>query len=111
MQKAFPVYKVLSDQTKNEKENCLMYNSIIDFTENDTAKIRKILEKYPFSGNALRFEEDLMRVSIEFDRKIYQECLKEIIYGTINERNFDGVMRLLFKNVMPRQIRNTRKRK
>ena len=50
-----------------------MYNSIIDFTENDTTKIRKILEKYPFSGNVLRFEEDLMRVLIEFGRKIYQE--------------------------------------
>ena len=55
-----------------------MYNSIIDFIENDTTKIKKILEKYLFAGNTLRFEEDLMRVMIEFDRKIYQECLKEI---------------------------------
>ena len=55
-----------------------MYNSIIDFIENDTTKIKKILEKYLFAGNTLRFEEDLMRVMIEFGRKIYQECLKEI---------------------------------
>lgn len=37
-----------------------------------------ILEKYLFAGNTLRFEEDLMHVMIEFGRKIYQECLKEI---------------------------------
>ena len=55
-----------------------MYNSIIDFIENDTTKIKKILEKYLFAGNTLRFEEDLMHVMIEFGRKIYQECLKEI---------------------------------
>ena len=55
-----------------------MYNSIIDFIENDTTKIKKILEKYLFAGNTLRFEEDLMYVMIEFGRKIYQECLKEI---------------------------------
>lgn len=55
-----------------------MYNSIIDFIENDTTKIKKILEKYLFAGNTLRFEEDLMHVIIEFGRKIYQECLKEI---------------------------------
>ena len=55
-----------------------MYNSIIDFIENDTTKIKKILEKYFFAGNTLRFEEDLMHVMIEFGRKIYQECLKEI---------------------------------
>ena len=55
-----------------------MYNSIIDFIENDTTKIKKILEKYLFTGNTLRFEEDLMHVMIEFGRKIYQECLKEI---------------------------------
>ena len=78
MKKAVPLYKVLSDETKNAKENCLMYNSIIDFIENDTTKIKKILEKYLFAGNTLRFEEDLMRVMIEFGRKIYQECLKEI---------------------------------
>ena len=78
MKKAVPLYKVLSDETKNAKENCLMYNSIIDFIENDTTKIKKILEKYLFAGNMLRFEEDLMHVMIEFGRKIYQECLKEI---------------------------------
>ena len=78
MKKAAPLYKVLSDETKNAKENCLMYNSIIDFIENDTTKIKKILEKYLFAGNTLRFEEDLMHVMIEFGRKIYQECLKEI---------------------------------
>ena len=72
------MYKVLSDETKNAKENCLMYNSIIDFIENDTTKIKKILEKYLFAGNTLRFEEDLMHVMIEFGQKIYQECLKEI---------------------------------
>ena len=44
MKKAVPLYKVLSDETKNAKENCLMYNSIIDFIENDTTKIKKILE-------------------------------------------------------------------
>lgn len=55
-----------------------MYNSIINFIENDTTKIKKILEKYLFAGNTLRFEEDLMHVMIEFGRKIYQECLKEI---------------------------------
>ena len=55
-----------------------MYNSIIDFIENDTTKIKKFLEKYLFAGNTLRFEEDLMHVMIEFGRKIYQECLKEI---------------------------------
>ena len=37
-----------------------MYNIIIDFIENDTTKIKKILEKYLFAGNTLRFEEDLM---------------------------------------------------
>ena len=78
MKKAVPLYKVLSDETKNAKENCLMYNSIIDFIENDTTKIKKNLEKYLFAGNRLRFEEDLMHVMIEFGRKIYQECLKEI---------------------------------
>ena len=78
MKKAAPLYKVLSAETKNAKENCLMYNSIIDFIENDTTKIKKILEKYLFAGNTLRFEEDLMHVMIEFGRKIYQECLKEI---------------------------------
>ena len=55
-----------------------MYNSIIDFIENDTTKIKKILVKYLFAGNTLRFEEDLLHVMIEFGRKIYQECLKEI---------------------------------
>ena len=55
-----------------------MYNSIIDFIENDTTKIKKIPEKYLFAGNTPRFEEDLMHVMIEFGRKIYQECLKEI---------------------------------
>ena len=55
-----------------------MYNSIIDFIENGTTKIKKILEKYLFAGNTLRFEEDLMHVMIEFGRKIYQERLKEI---------------------------------
>ena len=55
-----------------------MYNSIIDFIENDTTKIKKNLEKYLFAGNTLRFEEDLMHVMIQFGRKIYQECLKEI---------------------------------
>lgn len=55
-----------------------MYNSIINFIENDITKIKKILEKYLFAGNTLRFEEDLMHVMIEFGRKIYQECLKEI---------------------------------
>ena len=55
-----------------------MYNSIIDFIENDTTKIKKILVKYLFAGNTLRFEEDLMHVMIEFGRNIYQECLKEI---------------------------------
>ena len=44
MKKATPLYKVLSAKTKNAKENCLMYNSIIDFIENDTTKIKKILE-------------------------------------------------------------------
>ena len=48
MKKAAPLYKVLSAETKNAKENCLMYNSIIDFIENDTTKIKKILEKYLF---------------------------------------------------------------
>ena len=42
-----------------------MYNSIINFIENDTTKIKKILEKYLFAGNTLRFEEDLMHVMIE----------------------------------------------
>ena len=55
-----------------------MYNSIINFIENDTTKIKKILEKYLFAGNTLRFEEDLMHVMIEFGWKIYQERLKEI---------------------------------
>ena len=41
-----------------------MYNSIINFIENDTTKIKKILEKYLFAGNTLRFEEDLMHVMI-----------------------------------------------
>ena len=44
MKKAAPLYKVLSDETKNAKENCLMYNIIIDFIENDTTKIKKNLE-------------------------------------------------------------------
>lgn len=44
MKKAAPLYKVLSAETKNAKENCFMYNSIIDFIENDTTKIKKILE-------------------------------------------------------------------
>ena len=48
-----------------------MYNSIIDFIENDTTKIKKILEKYLFAGNMLRFEEDLMHVMIEFRKKNY----------------------------------------
>lgn len=69
MKKAAPLYKVLSAETKNAKENCLVYNSIIDFIENDTTKIKKILEKYLFAGNTLRFEEDLMHVMIEFGRK------------------------------------------
>ena len=46
-----------------------MYNSIINFIENDTTKIKKILEKYLFAGNRLRFEEDLMHVMIESCRK------------------------------------------
>ncbi len=63
------MYKVLSAETKIAKENCLMYNSIINFIENDTTKIKKILEKYLFAGNTLRFEEDLMHVMIESCRK------------------------------------------
>ena len=69
MKKAAPLYKVLSAETKNAKENFLMYNSIINFIENDTTKIKKILEKYLFAGNTLRFEEDLMHVMIESCRK------------------------------------------
>ena len=63
------MYKVLSAETKIAKENCLMYNSIINFIENDTTKIKKILEQYLFAGNTLRFEEDLMHVMIESCRK------------------------------------------
>lgn len=50
-----------------------MYNSIIDFIENNTTKIKKF-----YARNMLRFEEDLMHVIIELGQKIYQECLKKI---------------------------------
>ena len=35
------MYKVLSAKTKNEKENCPMYKSIIEFIEKGTTKIEK----------------------------------------------------------------------
>ena len=38
------MYKVLSDETKNAKENCPMYNSIIEFIEKDTTKIEKFVK-------------------------------------------------------------------
>ena len=41
MKRAVPLYKVLSDETKNAKENCPMYNSIIQFIEKDTKKIEE----------------------------------------------------------------------
>ena len=35
------IYQECLKEIKNAKENCLMYNSIIDFIENDTTKIKK----------------------------------------------------------------------
>ena len=67
------MYKVLSDETKNAKENCPMYNSIIEFIENDTTKIEKITKEFLLAGNTLRFEENLMEAMVELGRKIYQE--------------------------------------
>ena len=36
------MYKVLSDETKNAKENYPMYKSILEFIEKGTTKIEKI---------------------------------------------------------------------
>lgn len=40
------MYKVLSDETKKAKENCPMYNSILEFIEKDTTKIKKLSKNY-----------------------------------------------------------------
>ncbi len=72
MKKAAPLYKVLSAETKKRKGEL----------------------PYLFAGNMLRFEEDLMHVMIEFGRKIYQECLKEIEesirQSEFRKKNFGG---------------------
>ena len=60
MKRAVPLYKVLSDETKNAKENCPMYNSIIEFIEKDTTKIEKFIKESLLSGNMMRFEEELL---------------------------------------------------
>lgn len=61
------MYKVLSDETKNEKENCPMYNSIIEFIEKDTTKIEKSIKESLLSGNMMRFEEKLLDTVIELE--------------------------------------------
>ena len=73
-----------------------MYNSIIDFIENDTTKIKKILEKYLFDGNTLRFEEDLLCPfhyfgitdlhMISDEGKTKEEQLENFRYLTSDER-------------------------
>lgn len=55
-----------------------MYNSIIEFIENDTTKIEKITKEFLLAGNTLRFEENLMEAMVELGRKIYQECLEKV---------------------------------
>ena len=40
LKRAVPLYKIISDE-KKAKENCTMYNSIIEFIEKDTTKIEK----------------------------------------------------------------------
>ena len=42
MKRVVPLYKVLSDETKNAKENYPMYKSILEFIEKGTTKIEKI---------------------------------------------------------------------
>ena len=54
---------------KNAKENCPMYNSIIQFIEKDTIIIEKLMTEHLLSGNMLRFEEGLMDTIIEFVRE------------------------------------------
>ena len=55
-----------------------MYNSIIEFVENDTKKIEKITKEFLLAGNTLRFEEGLLEAMLELGRNIYQECLESI---------------------------------
>lgn len=78
MKRAVPLYKVLSDETKNAKENCPMYNSIIEFIEKDTTKIEKFIKESLLSGNMMRFEEKLRDTVLEFGRSLYQEIPKGI---------------------------------
>ena len=87
MKRAVPLYKVLSAQTKNAKENCPMYNSIIQFIEKDTKKIEKLMTEHLLSGNMLRFEDGLMDSIIEFGRELYQEVL-ESVEKTIRDSTF-----------------------
>ena len=81
------MYKVLSDETKNAKENCPMYNSIIEFIEKDTTKIEKFIKESLLSGNMMRFEEELLDTVLEFGRSLYQEIL-ESIEQTIRNSEF-----------------------
>lgn len=64
-----------------------MYNSIIQFIENDTKKISKLISEFLLDGNTLRFEEGLHEAMVELGRRIYQECL-ESIEATIRESEF-----------------------
>lgn len=78
MKKAVPLYKVLSDETKNAKKNCPMYKSILEFIEKGTTKIEKITKESLLSGNMMCFEEELFDTVLEFERSLYQEILESI---------------------------------
>lgn len=81
------MYKDLSTTKKQTKENCPMYNSIIQFIEKDTKKIEKVVAQHLLSGNMIRFEEEFLDTIVEFGRTLYQEIL-ENIESTIRESEF-----------------------
>lgn len=64
-----------------------MYNSILQFIENDTKKIEKLVEKYLPEGNLLRFEDGLLDIILQMGRGLYQEIL-ESIEQTIRDSGF-----------------------
>ena len=64
-----------------------MYNSILQFIENDTKKIEKLVEKYLLEGNLLRFEDGLLDIILQMGRELYQEIL-ESIEQTIRDSGF-----------------------
>ena len=92
MKKAAPLYKVLSDETKNAKENCLMYNSIIDFME-----IERAYYKPKNGGKSVYLLDKYVglaphdKVSLAVKTKFVEEAV-ESSYQKVGENKIDLIV-------------------